>query len=541
MRLTYGTNTGSNNGVVWTATFVNGRASLSVKLPDRVKFRSGNTGTLHPTFIATYDESYGVQGGILYLPIVEVSVRGTVFRREYTMQALEDGWTFTLPNGITGGVLDVSVALNAQFTTLPRLTNPIRTEEIDLAFGSGAFNLTTDMVRLSGFFAPSEYLSEVELTADETRLTFEEGFGLTGTLVDTVALEIPANKWFPQRLSICENHFRELPEVVRGLAVCTKYRNNSFCQYGVRNCKGHRYDCQGYSPSQKCPFIKARDTWLNGVDELLEVTEDNVLALFNTRTGFGYMADASVPTYRSEQSEGYEFANQDMGNYSQRKIFTMLVQAVRYACHKFDAEAGIPKTGWCFSSDAAQLSLKRCSRLPFWRYIKQNGQLDMSFFSRDQVEIRVKTEDIPVTAYSWVDVQTSPEQKGAGSKIQPVSGLEPSVILPWDLPTGTYEVWAYVKNTLGIAISLFVDTPYYEQDTPVKDPLIVMAPYKLDPFKLLAVPTLEDYVWVKLGEELLSNRSRLSWFINQQDVNAPTAYENPGEFGFKSLYLERIR
>jgi hypothetical protein len=175
----------------------------------------------------------------------------------------------------------------------------------------------------------------------------------------------------------------------------------------------------------------------------------------------------------------------------------------------------------------------------FWRYVKPGGTLHFGMLERNWDEAVLKNHDIAATnpMNSWPDEKTV---LGSHVVYEGRPELSPSTYLPYDLPEGPYEVWAYVKNTSGIPHVLKADYPRDLHTAKLPDAAWI-------------IPAASGWGWVKLQpfkpgfgaqtvEHNLSGGARL-WFNIDPYVGGQivgSALNNGGELAFKSLYLERV-
>jgi len=533
MQYTSGVDTGTNNAIVHKVSVVNGKVSVKTTLPPRVRFSDGITvGTLHPFLSADPDDGQGVDGGIRYYFELIASfpnVKWQVKKRFFTGE-LEFG--FTIPPGAAPRLKLVVGGSAIANTTSPRVT-------VGFTNGEATIDLTAESVNLDGLSGDPIYVDDLPVTTDELQFVHYGKGGQTIKLHDKISLELPVQAWRSAATNPCS--WTPTMSTKAGRQLCKWFMSNTKCRRLVDTCNGYRDDCVAYVANDKCDMRRAREIWGVG-DEFLKVTEANLKHLFSKRTGFGYLAEGSIPGYNPEAQDGQEFGLLNSTQFADRSIFAMLVQAAVYGCHKFDSS--IPDgCGRCYASNALELSIKRATDLPIWRYVKADGRLDLTYTSMQHVELKLKTEDVPVSYQGITAFNRDPQAKNYTPHFRPMGGFEPEAFLPPDLPDGQYEVWAYCRNTIGLDMYLAVLPPYsieWQKYKTMAEHIGLISQNK--DVQMHQFPVAANYGWVKLADNaVLADLARLSLFVDQKDPDAPAAFQSPGEFAIKSLYIERVR
>lgn len=562
----YGSNTGLNNGVVTVVKSALGWAHVKVTLPDSVKAERWDHGApqagwgpyeavLRNGLIAVLKDD---MSGAVPVPRmfrfefnVTITGAGIRFTRSFTTKKFE--FDIKLPVGWNGqlqfsysvnkyyGSWDTNFNLedfpNSAVASLP--INPSMWDQFWIFFEYTEFNYTPPMTdRILEVMGQEDapLLRSIAIPDDATslRLGTYNARGAEAKLLDAVQLEIPVSQWTPLMLNLCDQYvpsgFAEEQRICRyisrkGLSLTDGW----VCRLRRIRCDGFKEpaECTQYSPLPKCAFLLARDLFTVDAEAgTIQVDDDQYKGIFSTKSGMGF-----VP------STAWRFSNEDLVSL-QAGVYDAMDHIAHHYCHKFDNPADYPNALPCYASRHAAMPWSVVGQNTFWRYVKPNGDLDLTCNEAPYAEILLKTKDVP----------TSNPQNKWPSEAEILAGsvyyeskpdLSPTCVLPYSVPGGAYDLWLHCKNTTGMPVALSGAYPRKIKDLAEATSVA------------WAVPVSADYAWVKLtpirpqaGAALQIGGGLMLQFGIDPSIGGAqipgSAFDNGGEFAFTSLYIERV-
>lgn len=545
-----GNDTGTNNGLITTIRTTYGWAHVSIDVPERLWGYIGRLtdptkefpAQLYDGFVAVCDDpEYDPTKSIIrrFNFKVVVTGAGVEYEHRFTQRHTE----FTVPTSKLPDGNNLTFAITEE---------PFVATRWGFNMSWGAFRIawafTNFVVPISQADRDIDFddlrgirkLTSIDVPTGSTRmrLACQDTPNVVGTVIDSVKLELPAREWMPTIHDVCD--FWQNEDNAGGASICRylsrkddiDQSGNMFgCKLRQTQCSGYRSveECSYYQPNRKCSFILAKELFTyNPASGCMEIDETMIKQVLNGKTGFGFMPTSAWRGLKDDLSE------------LQNNFFAAVKHASKYFCHRFETQVDNPHLLPCYCSKGAAMPFAQVGNTNIWRFIDADGILDTSYSTRTHVRIKIKNADIAIT---------NPEAKWPGNAEDGVQSsvwyaakpaLEPRVYLPVDLPSGYYDVYAYINNDseLPWGLDARYASPLKESDGDF---------YKKSTQRML-FPQSSGWEWKKLtasqgvaftpvltGGMLLEMKMYLGAASLIWD-----RFDTGGQFQFTSLYIERV-
>jgi len=547
---TYGADDGTN-GITTRMQTVLGRANFKVMMPDTIWICAGPTVYQQP-FNGTGPNE--VEGGIINGMVAHSRTRclpdkkrpeypnrmyahcrftinaevihGAVTRRFHLINKVEN---FDIP--LDSESDEVRITYTLEYDTNDKTRNGY----VGFNYKDPVFEIT-DLDRMIDWKQGAQQMKVVDISADATRLKLRTltGEGEVAKLMDDIALEIPVSQFVAQMTDRCSS-ITTGKELRKRCEHVQKYSYSPWkCRIRSVFCDGWRNDCANYKPLKGCEMYIAMQKFTRN-ESIIEMDDDQVKYLFDQKEGLGLIPWSE---WRGSWLDW-------MAHLCSK--LSALRSGVFYYCHKFDTA---PYENNCLSCAASynwMFSQLLLGDKAFWRYVLPSQSLDLTYHSKLQTEIVLKSEDVCVTnANDRGEAMGEPDNWAVhGRFVDPQAPkLTPVTYLPEALPEGLYEVWLYCKNSLKYPFALI-----FENDNNFTQVDKISAGYS--DRVALEIPQAASYQWVQLQQRRpdrygvwLAPFQRLTFGLAPLEFSKTITADQfavGDEFAFKAVHIERVK